>query len=75
MFELSWQQFSRQPGISKLPINEQIRQFQFAQQRFAMQQQYIMNTMVVAGGGGVKSQQDESANNYVENNYIDNYFE
>jgi hypothetical protein len=70
MFELSWQQFSRQPSISKLPINEQIRQFQFAQQRFAMQQQYIANTMVAGGGGG-----NLSINSYVEDDYIDNYFE
>lgn len=74
MFELSWQQFSRQPGIAKLPINEQIRQFQFAQQRFAQQQQYIMNTMVVAGGGGAANV-DPSFNEFVDDDYIDDYFE
>jgi hypothetical protein len=72
MFELSWQQFSRQPGISRLPINEQVRQFQFAQQRFAQQQQYIVATMV-AGGGNMTPME---SNSYVENDYIDSdYFE
>ena len=74
MFELSWQQFSRQPSISRLPMNEQIRQFQFAQQRFAMQQQYIANTMVA--GGSRPASVDPSINLYVEDDYIEpDYFE
>jgi len=71
MFELSWQQFSRQLGISKLPINEQIRQFQFAQQRFAMQQQYIANTMVAGGGKPISTTE---SNSYIDD-YVDDYFE
>ena len=73
MFEVSWQQFSRQPGIAKLPINEQIRQFQFAQQRFAQQQQYIMNTMVAGSGPAAI---DQSINSYIDSDYIEpDYFE
>jgi hypothetical protein len=73
MFELSWQQFSRQPGIAKLPINEQIRQFQFAQQRIIQQQQYIANTMVAGSG---PTTVDPSINLYVDGDYIEpDYFE
>ena len=83
MFQLNWQEFSRRPHIAKLPLHEQVRQFHWEQQRYNMLLEYVANSSISsaaaagagAGGGGGKSQQDASANNYVENNYIDNYFE
>jgi len=81
MFQLNWQEFSRRPHIAKLPLHEQVRQFHWEQQRYNMMLEYVANSSIssaaaaAGSGGGAKSQQDASANNYIENNYIDNYFE
>jgi hypothetical protein len=81
MFQLNWQEFSRRPHIAKLPLHEQVRQFHWEQQRYNIMLEYVANSSIssaaaaAGSGGGAKSQQDASANNYIENNYIDNYFE
>ena len=41
MFELTWQEFSRRSHISKLPLNEQVRQFQWEQQRHQLMLEYV----------------------------------
>lgn len=86
MFELNWQEFSRRPHISKLPMHEQVRQFQWEQQRHEMLMEYVSSAASGVGGssgagGGngfvvqqIQAMQDQSVNNYVENDYIDNYF-
>lgn len=82
MFQLNWQEFSRRPHIARLPLHEQVRQFHWEQQRYNMMLEYVANSSVstaaaaaAGGAGGGGPQRDASANNYVENNYIDNYFE
>lgn len=82
MVELTWQEFSRRPHIVKLPMNEQVRQFQQEQQRYQLMMEYVITTSVAisaaagaAAGGGAGLPTDPSLNNYVENDYIDNYFE
>lgn len=87
MFELNWQEFSRRPHIARLPIHEQIRQFQWEQQRYEMLMEYVSSAASGVGGssgagGGnstvvqqIQANQDQSINSYVENDYIDNYFE
>jgi hypothetical protein len=63
MFQLVWQEFSRRPNISKLPINEQIRQFQLEQFRYQQYMQYVSQTMVNSGvgTGGNKSQTTDAS--------------
>jgi hypothetical protein len=79
MFELTWQEFSRRGNIKKLPIHEQIRQFQFAQQQFEMQQRHIMNSVSINGQsyGGYKSNTDTntSTTSYLVDDYVDDYVE
>jgi len=86
MFELTWQEFSRRPHISKLPLHEQVRQFQWEQQRQEMLMEYVSFSSSGAGvsgaGGGnstvvqaIQANLNQSVNSYVENDYIDNYFE
>ena len=55
---LSWQQFASLPNISKLPLSEQIRQYniyteQILQESILMQQMYNQDQVIpsVAGGG------------------------
>lgn len=85
MFELTWQEFSRRPHIIRLPIHEQKQQFFWEQQRHQMLMEYISSAASGVGGSGagggnstvvqaIQANQDQSVNNYVENNYIDNYF-
>jgi hypothetical protein len=86
MFELSWQEFSRRSNISRLPMHEQIRQFQWEQQRHQLMLEYVSSAASGVGGSGagggnstvvqtIQANQDQSINSYVENDYIDNYFE
>ena len=85
MFKLTWQEFSRRPHISHLPIHEQIRQFQWEQQRYQLMLEYVSSAASGVGstgaGGGNSTvvqaiqNQDQSINSYVVNDYIDNYFE
>ena len=86
MFELTWPEFSRRPHISSLPLSEQKRQFFWEQQRQQMLMEYISSAASGTGasgaGGGnafvvqqIQANQDQSVNSYVENGYIDNYFE
>jgi hypothetical protein len=87
MFDLTWQEFSRRPHISKLPLSEQTRQFHWEQQRHQMLMEYVSSAASGVGGssgagGGnstvvqaIQAQQDQSVNSYVENDYVDNYFE
>ena len=86
MFELTWQEFSRRPHIARLPIHEQIRQFQWEQQRYQLMLEYVSSAASGVGGSGagggnstvvqaIQANQDQSVNSYVENDYIDNYFE
>jgi hypothetical protein len=89
MFELSWQEFSRRPQIARLPIHEQVRQFQWEQQRYQLMLEYVSSAASGVGGSGAgggnstvvqaiqANQQttDPSENSYVVNNYIDDYFE
>jgi hypothetical protein len=85
MFELTWQEFSRRSQIARLPIHEQIRQFQWEQQRYQLMLEYVSNASSGAGGTGtgggnstvvqVIQNQDRSVNSYVVDDYIDNYFE
>ena len=87
MFELTWQEFSRRPHIARLPLHEQVKQFQWEQQRHQMLMEYVSSAASGVGGSGAgggnamvvleiqRRQQDPSANSYVENGYIDNYFE
>lgn len=89
MFELTWQEFSRRPQIARLPMHEQMRQFQWEQQRYQLMLEYVSSAVGSgpssgAGGGnstvvqaiqGNQQTQDPSENSYVENDYIDNYFE
>jgi hypothetical protein len=78
MFQLTWQEFSRRPNISKLPLNEQTRQFQLEQFRYQQYMQYVSQTMVNSGvgtGGGKSQTTDASSNSFVDNDYVDNYFE
>lgn len=89
MFELNWQEFSRRPNIARLPMHEQVRQFQWEQQRHEMLMEYV--TSAASGGGGssgagggnsfviqqiqANQTQDASQNSYVVDDYVDNYFE
>jgi len=69
--ELTWQQFSSLPNISKLPLHEQERHYRIylndvTMQRFAMIQEQIARAEVEAlaqasanGGGGHIQQQEE----------------
>jgi hypothetical protein len=78
MFELTWQEFSRRGNIKKLPMHEQIRQFQFAQQQFEIQQRYIMNNVSMNGQsyGGYKPNSDNNNNSlYLVDDYVDDYVE
>jgi len=86
MFELTWQEFSRRPHISKLPLNEQVRQFQWEQQRHQLMLEYVSSAASGVGGSGagggnstvvqaIQANLDPSTNSYVEDDYIDNYFE
>jgi hypothetical protein len=82
MFELTWQEFSRRPHIARLPLNEQVRQFQWEQQRQQILMEYVINNSVpttatgYGSGGGVSlTTNDPSLNSFVENDYIDDYFE
>lgn len=80
MFQLNWQEFVRRLHIARLPLHEQVRQFHWEQQRCNMMLEYVINTSVstaaaAAGSGGGGKQTDASQNGYVENNYIDDYFE
>ena len=85
MFELTWQEFSRRPQIARLPIHEQMRQFQWEQQRYQLMLEYVSSAASGVGGSGAGGgnstvvqaiqNQDQSVNSYVENDYIDNYFE
>jgi hypothetical protein len=85
MFELTWQEFSRRPHIARLPMHEQMRQFQWEQQRHEMLMEYVSSAAASAGssgaGGGnafvvqqIQAMQDNTINNYVENDYVENYF-
>jgi hypothetical protein len=68
--ELTWQQFSSLPNISKLPLHEQERHYRIylndvTMQRFAMIQEQIARAEVEAlaqasanGGGGVIQQEE-----------------
>jgi len=64
-------------SIAEIKSKYLMEQFLFEQQmNFLMQQQLLMSQQ--ASGGGLVSPSstiDPSENNYVENNYIDNYFE
>jgi len=85
MFELTWQEFSRRPQIARLPIHEQMRQFQWEQQRYQLMLEYVSSAASGVGGSGagggnstvvqVIQNQDQSVNSYVVDDYIDNYFE
>ena len=86
MFDLTWQEFSRRPHIAKLPVSEQTRQFQWERQRHQMLMEYVSSAASGVGGSGagggnstvvqaIQANQDQSVNAYVENGYIDNYFE
>jgi hypothetical protein len=85
MFELTWQEFSRRPQIARLPIHEQVRQFQWEQQRYQLMLEYVSSAASGVGGSGagggnstvvqVIQNQDQSVNSYVVDDYIDNYFE
>ena len=90
MFELSWQEFSRRPNIARLPLHEQMRQFQLEQYRHEMLMDYVSSAASGVGGssgagGGNstvvqaiqanKQTTDPSENSYVVNDYIDDYFE
>jgi hypothetical protein len=86
MFELTWQEFSRRPHIAKLPLSEQTREFHWEQHRHQMLMEYISSAASGTGGPGagggnstvvqaIQAQQDQSVNAYVENGYVDNYFE
>lgn len=89
MFELNWQEFSRRPHIARLPLHEQVRQFQMEQYRYEMLMEYVSSAASGVGGssgaGGGNSTvvqqiqanqtQDASQNSYVVNDYVDNYFE
>lgn len=86
MFELTWQEFSRRPHIAKLPLAEQTRQFMWEQQRHAMLMEYVSSAASGVGGssgagGGnsfvvqqIQAMQDNTINNYVANDYVENYF-
>ena len=81
MFELSWQEFSRRPQIARLPMHEQIRQFQWEQQRYQLMLEYVSSAASAAGssgaGGGNSTVAIETigVNGYVEDGYIGEYFE
>jgi hypothetical protein len=81
MFELTWQEFSRRPHISKLPLNEQVRQFQWEQQRHQLMLEYVSSAASGVGGsgagGGNSTVEIETlgVNGYVQNGYIGEYFE
>lgn len=82
MFELNWQEFSRRPHISKLTMNEQVRQFQWEQQRHEMLMEYVSSAASGVGGssgagGGNSTVEIENlgVNDYVDNGYIGGYFE
>lgn len=84
MFTLTWQEFSRRPHISRLPLHEQVRQFNWEQQRQEMLMEYVSfsSTGVASSGAGGGNafvvqqlqQLDETENEFVENDYVENYF-
>ncbi len=50
MFQLTWQSFSRQPHITRLPMNEQTRLYRLEEQRYLERLEYY-SRMFVHGGG------------------------
>ena len=74
-----WQYYVNRQDNVGLPIMEvkdkyMREQLLFEQQmNFIYQQQLIMSN--ASAGGGPPQNVDPSENNYVENDYIDNYFE
>jgi hypothetical protein len=81
MFELNWQEFSRRPNIARLPLHEQMRQFQWEHQRYEMLMEYVSSAASGVGGssgagGGNSTVEIEilGVNGYIENDYISNYF-
>lgn len=76
MFYLTWQEFSKRPQVAKLPLHEQVRQFQFEQQRHEMLLASLSG-FGTGGGGRISTQtpEDTTINNYVANDYVENYFE
>jgi hypothetical protein len=82
MFDLTWQEFSRRPHISKLPMHEQTRQFHWEYQRHQMLMEYVSSAASGVGGssgagGGNSTVEIETlgVNGYVDNGYIGQYFE
>ena len=73
MFQLTWQEFSRKPYIAKLPLHEQVRQFNFEQQRHMM----VMASLdgYGTGAGGLPPTDNDTINSFVEDDYINDYFE
>ena len=82
MFDLTWQEFSRRPHISKLPLSEQTRQFHWEYQRHQMLMEYVSSAASGVGGssgagGGNSTVEIETlgVNGVVDNGYIGQYFE
>jgi len=50
MFQFTWQAFSNQPHIARLPINEQTRLYRLEEQRYRERIEYY-SRMFVHGGG------------------------
>ena len=63
-------------GLSIMEVKDKYmrEQLLFEQQMNFIYQQQMLSSMA-ASGGGPSQTIDPSENNYVENNYIDNYFE
>lgn len=56
--ELTWNQFCSMPGIDKLPLNEQARQYQLYCEEIA-QFKYTYSNAAPTGGGGASQIQEE----------------
>jgi hypothetical protein len=79
---LSWQQFSSLPNISKLPLSEQMRQYniyteQILQESILIQQMLSPEIPSVLGGGSLIQQIVENSGciEFVADATDDNYFE
>ena len=74
-----WQYYVNRPDNKGLPITEIKNKYLKEQllyenyMSFQMQQQLLMSN--ASPGGGKKKSIDPSENNYIVNNYIDDYFE
>lgn len=76
-----WQYYLNRPdnvGKPLMEVRDKYLQEQLLYENymsFQMQQQLIMSNASAGGGKPLSTVEDDTENNYVENGYVENYFE